>query len=174
MDSRSTFQTIRTLDTTGRAWPPPRIARLLRARLGRELLAFGAVGVASTVAYGLLFLLLRPGAGPAVANAIALLATAVANTAANRHLTFGVRSGRSMLRDQVAGLIALGVALGLTTAAVTALAAVVPHADRSLEVAVLVVANAVATIVRFALLRGWLATGRPALAPAPPSGTIEE
>src|ERR1039457_317540 len=64
---------------------------------------FAAVGVASTVAYILLYLALR-GALPAQwANALSLLITAVANTAANRRFTFGI-GGRPQAGPQAAGL----------------------------------------------------------------------
>ena len=50
-----------------------------------------AVGVVSTIAYALLFLALLTPLGSAAASALALAITAVANTAANRAITFGVR-----------------------------------------------------------------------------------
>ncbi len=53
-----------------------------------QLARFVTVGAASTVAYVLLYL---RGVPPAqAANAISLLLTAVANTAVNRRLTFGI------------------------------------------------------------------------------------
>jgi hypothetical protein len=58
-----------------------------------QLARFAGVGVASTLAYLALFVLLRDLLGAQAANLVALAATAVANTAANRRLTFGV-SGR--------------------------------------------------------------------------------
>ena len=61
------------------------------AGLTGQLMRFAAVGVASTLAYLALYALLRTGVGPQTANLVALLVTAVANTAANRRLTFGVR-----------------------------------------------------------------------------------
>jgi Glycosyl transferase family 2 len=51
--------------------------------MASQLARFIVVGVASTVTYVLLYLLL--------ANALSLLITAVANTAANRRVTFGIR-----------------------------------------------------------------------------------
>ena len=74
---------------------------------------FAAVGVASTLAYLLLFLLLRPGSAPRSANLLALLVTAVANTAANRRLTFGVRgrAGAARTRRRAWSVFALGLAL---------------------------------------------------------------
>ena len=94
-----------------------------------------AIGVISTAAYAALYLTLRSVMGSVVANAVALTVTAVANTAANRRVTFGVRRGgrASMLRDQAAGLAALGVALAITTVTANVLAVVAPHAGSSVR-----------------------------------------
>lgn len=150
-------------------------ASLLRAAgggLGREVLTFAAIGIASTAAYAVLYLLLRAVTVPVVANAAALLVTAVGNTAANRRLTFGVRDGRSMLRDQLGGLVALGVALAITTMAAGLLGALAPSAGRAVELTVLVAASAIATAARFVLLRTWIAGGRRAAGqPAPQVST---
>jgi putative flippase GtrA len=130
------------------------------SRLGRELVVFGVIGVASTAAYAVLYLGIRPLAGAFAANALALVVTAVGNTAANRRLTFGVRARGSMVRDQLGGVAAVGVALAITTASVGALAAFAPRAGHFVELAVLVVANALATVARFVLLRSWIAGDR--------------
>jgi len=61
------------------------------ARLSRDLVRFALVGVASTLAYLVLYLAFRAPLGAQAANAISLLLTAVANTAANRRWTFEVR-----------------------------------------------------------------------------------
>lgn len=140
--------------------PAGRIVRPVPFGIGREVLTFAAIGVVSTAAYAVLYLAMRAVLDAPAANAAALLVTAVGNTAANRRLTFGVRDGRSMLRDQVGGLLALLVALAITTLSVSLLATVVPTAPRLLELAVLVVANAAATVVRFLLLRAWIARDR--------------
>jgi putative flippase GtrA len=133
---------------------------LARRGIGREVLTFAAIGVASTAAYAVLYLALRSVAGPVAANGLALVVTAVGNTAANRRLTFGVRDGGSMLRDQIGGLLALAVALAITTASVNALGALAPQAPRLVELAVLVVSNAAATVARFVLLRTWITRDR--------------
>jgi putative flippase GtrA len=125
--------------------------------LGGEVVVFAAIGILSTAAYAVLYLAFRSAVGATAANALALVLTAVANTAANRRLTFGVRGRRSIVRDQVGGLVALAIALAITTASVSLLGALVPRAGRLVELAVLVVANALATIVRFVLLRSWIA-----------------
>ena len=105
------------------------------AGVGREVVSFAAIGVASTAAYAVLYLALRQVVDPVAANALALVITAVGNTAANRRLTFGIRDGRarSMLRDQLGGLLALVVALAITTNAVQVLGLVAPTAPRLLE-----------------------------------------
>jgi putative flippase GtrA len=123
----------------------------------RQLASFAAIGVVSTGAYVLLYAALRTSLGPAASNAVALLATAVGNTAANRRLTFGVRDRTGAVRDQAGGLVVLGVALSITTLAVTVLGAVAPGAGRATELAVLVGANVLATASRFLLLRRWIA-----------------
>ena len=61
-------------------------------RLATQLVRFAAVGAVSTLAYLLLYAALRPAAGSQAANAFALLVCAVANTAVNRRLTFGLRA----------------------------------------------------------------------------------
>ena len=69
----------------------PRRARARRRASSRRCVRFVAIGIASTVAYGLLYLALRSGMGGQAANATALLLTAIGNTAANRRYTFAIR-----------------------------------------------------------------------------------
>jgi putative flippase GtrA len=85
------------------------------ATLTRQLVRFAAVGVASTLAYLALFLLLRPGLGAQASNLVALLLTAVANTAVNRRVTFGVRGQAGRARHQLQGLAVFGLGLALTS-----------------------------------------------------------
>jgi putative flippase GtrA len=121
--------------------------------LALQVASFAVVGIASTIAYVLLYLLLR-GVMPAqAANAASLLVTAVANTAANRRLTFGISGRLHAARHQVKGLIAFGIGLVLTSGALAALST---HSSRGLEVSVLVAANLVATVIRFVLYRTWV------------------
>jgi putative flippase GtrA len=121
--------------------------------LFRQLASFGAIGLASTLAYVALYAFIRPAAAPVLANGAALAITAVGNTAANRRLTFAVRGSRGLARDHAAGLIALAVALAISSASLAALHIVAPSPGRLSEIAVLVAANGVATLVRFLLLR---------------------
>jgi putative flippase GtrA len=129
----------------------------------RQVASFAVIGTVSTAAYVVLYTLLRQALPAAAANALALLLTAVGNTAANRRLTFDVQGRDGLARDHAAGLIALGIALAITTASVAVMDAVAPNRGRLLEIAVLVGANAAATLVRFLLLRSALDRRSPAV-----------
>ncbi|MFD7642829.1 glycosyltransferase [Kitasatospora sp. NPDC059795] len=124
--------------------------------LGRQSVSFAVIGVLCTLAYLLLFLVLRRPLPALLANALALGVTAVFNTAANRRFTFGVTGRRNALKHQLEGGIAFLVGLALTSGAVAALHAASSRAGRGLELGVLVAANAAATVVRFVLLRAWV------------------
>jgi putative flippase GtrA len=128
-----------------------------RKDLALQAARFTVIGMACTIAYLVLFLLLRGIVSAQAANLISLLVTAVANTAANRRLTFGISGRSNAARHQVKGLIAFGVGLALTSGSLAALAPA--HAGRLTEVAVLIVANLVATVVRFLLYRHWVFGG---------------
>ena len=120
-----------------------------------QLVRFIGIGVVSTLAYLLLFVLLRQGMGAQAANFVALLVTAIGNTAANRRLTFGVRGGGAT-KHQLQGLIVFGLGLALTSGSLAALHAQSTAPNRGLEAAVLVGANLAATVLRFVLLRAWV------------------
>jgi putative flippase GtrA len=144
----------------------------LRTQLGREPLdvgvpgvprslvpqaiRFAAIGVASTAAYLALYLLFGRVIDSQPANALALLVTAVGNTAANRRFTFGVRGSGGAGRHQLQGLFVFGLGLVLTSGSLLALHVNAPRAGRATELAVLVIANLAATALRFVLFRGWV------------------
>jgi putative flippase GtrA len=122
------------------------------AELLLQVASFVAVGIASTLAYVLLYLLFRGAMSAQAANVLSLLITAVANTAANRRLTFGISGRQHAARHQAKGLIAVGIGLVLTSGSL----ALLHSPSRGLEVSVLVAANLVATVIRFALFRTWV------------------
>ncbi|MET9350620.1 bifunctional glycosyltransferase family 2/GtrA family protein [Streptomyces termitum] len=124
--------------------------------LARQLVGFCVVGVLSTLFYLALYSLFRLGAGAQVANAAALLVSAVANTAANRRLTFGVRGRDRAVRHQAQGLVVFAIGLALTSGSLAALGAASGDPAHSTELAVLVVANLAATVLRFLLFRLWV------------------
>ncbi|WP_435795912.1 glycosyltransferase [Micromonospora taraxaci] len=121
--------------------------------LPRQLVRFAAVGVASTLAYLVLFVATRGALGAQPANLLALLVTAVANTAANRRLTFGITGRRHVGRHHVQGLLAFALGLALTSGSLAVLHAVHAVPAPPVELAVLVAANLAATVLRFVLLR---------------------
>src|SRR5580693_6307559 len=126
--------------------------RAAPGELRLQIASFAVVGIASTIAYVLLYLLLRGVMSAQAANVASLLVTAVANTAANRRLTFGISGRQHAARHQVKGLIAFGIGLALTSGAL----AMLHSPGRGLEVSVLVAANLVATVIRFVLYRTWV------------------
>src|ERR1700758_771583 len=136
-------------------------AQLGSARAGapksllRQVVRFSAIGAASTIAYLVVFSMLHTAVGAQPANFIALLVTAVANTAANRRFTFGVQGGRRVMRHHAEGLLVFGIALAFTSGALAALHAF-GNPSHMVELVVLVMANLTATAVRFVLLRGWV------------------
>ena len=96
------------------------------------------------------------GLGAQAANLVALLLTAVANTAANRRLTFGVRGRRTAPRHQLQGLVVFALGLGLTSGSLALL-----HADRPTRPgrwrwACWCWRTCAATLLRFVLLRRWV------------------
>ncbi len=121
---------------------------------------FAAIGVVSTLAYALLFLLLAGAVGSAAASGVALALTAVGNTAANRRFTFGIRGREGMARQQAAGFLVFLLALVLTNGALGVLHELDGHAPRLLEAAVLVLATLVATVMRYVALSSWVFRGR--------------
>ncbi|WP_190038165.1 bifunctional glycosyltransferase family 2/GtrA family protein [Streptomyces fructofermentans] len=155
--------------------------------LARQLVGFCVVGVLSTLFYLLLYSGFRTFAGPQTANALALLVSAVANTAANRRLTFGVRGRDRAMRHQAQGLVVFGIGLALTSGSLAALSAATDDPAHSTELVVLVAANLAATVLRFLLLRAWVfpdrsgaqasavvaaqTPGPPAHTPGPPART---
>jgi putative flippase GtrA len=143
--------------TTGSVGRPTRL--LDRGVLG-ELARFAVIGVISTLAYLALYSLLRGGTGAQPANLVALLVTAVGNTAANRRMTFGVRGRQAMGRHQMQGLLVFGIGLALTSGSLALLQQFRPHPARIPELSVLVMANGAATLARFLLLRHWVFAAR--------------
>ncbi len=130
---------------------PPAMPGVPAGMLG-QLLRFAAVGVVSTLAYFVLYLVLRP-FGAQAANLAALLVTAVLNTAANRRFTFGIHGRDDAVKHQLGGLAAFAMALGLTSGSLWVLATLAPNAGHLVELIVLVIANAAATGLRFVALR---------------------
>lgn len=139
----------------------------LRAELGRGAIAgqsnalfsqavrFCVVGVGSTLAYLLIFVLCRMTMSAQWANFLALIITAVANTAVNRFFTFGVTGRAGAAKHQLQGLIVFFLGWGLTAGALAGLDAL-GGSHPVLEVIAVVLANLAATVLKFLLFRWWV------------------
>jgi putative flippase GtrA len=145
------------------------VARLLASgRVAR----FMGIGVLSTLAYAVLYLGLAPLLGTLAANALALALTAVANTAANRRLTFGVRGRDDLTRHHVRGALVFVLTLALTNGALAVLHGLDPDPSRGLQLAVLIAASLTATITRYVALRTWVFSRRRAASARDPVSAI--
>jgi glycosyltransferase involved in cell wall biosynthesis len=140
------------------------VARLLA---GGPIATFMGIGVLSTIAYALLYLGLAPVLGALGANAAALAITAVANTAANRRLTFGVKGREDLARHHVRGALVFVLTLALTNGALAVLHGLDPDPARWVQLTVLVAASLTATVTRYVAMRTWVfSRARRALRPS--------
>jgi putative flippase GtrA len=121
-----------------------------------QALRFATIGAASTVAYLVLFALLRPFMAAQAANLVAMIVTTIANTAANRRITFAVRGRAGAVRNQVQGLLLFVLSLVVTSGSLALLHAATAQPSRILELSVLLLANLVAAVGRFLLMRAWM------------------
>ncbi|HEX7661125.1 MAG TPA: bifunctional glycosyltransferase family 2/GtrA family protein [Pseudonocardiaceae bacterium] len=120
-----------------------------------QMLSFAVIGGLSTLATLLLYALFREWWPPLAANLVALVATTLLNTEANRRLTFlGARGSSGRIHLQ--GLLVFAGYYILTSGALLALDAVVAHPSRMLELAVLLIASVIGTAARFVALRHWV------------------
>ncbi|GAA3233546.1 bifunctional glycosyltransferase family 2/GtrA family protein [Actinocorallia longicatena] len=146
----------------GRGGVPRRriAAAALPTGMGRQIPSFAIIGVVSTAAQLVLYTLLRLVMPPLAANAVSLVVTTIGNTAANRRFTFGVTGPAGAVRHQLQGGVTFLVGLALSTGGLALLHLLAPGSAQIVELATLVTANALATLVRFLLLRNWVFTSR--------------
>jgi putative flippase GtrA len=129
-------------------------------RVSRELRSFIAIGLACTAVYAVLYTVLRDGGLPSLAaNALALLLTMGANFAANRRFTFAASDG-PLVRQLGGYLVAYGIGLAASSAALALLLALLGNPRGALNTAAGLTAGIVATVVRFVLMRGWVFRAR--------------
>jgi putative flippase GtrA len=129
-----------------------------RLLLDSPVVRFMSVGVVSTLAYALLFVALssRLALGAALANVLALGVTAVANTAANRRWTFGVRGRSERVRQYALGVVVFVLTVALTSGALASLHGLDATPARWVELLVLALASLAATVTRYVALRSWV------------------
>ncbi|WP_106349241.1 bifunctional glycosyltransferase family 2/GtrA family protein [Antricoccus suffuscus] len=142
---------------------PPITAQPPSSGIVGQLVKFAGIGVLSTIAYAFIFLAMKSFESSQVANFSALLITAIGNTALNRRFTFGVRGRVSAGRHQLQGLGVFMVGWAITSAALFLLHRFDPAPSPIVEVGILTVANGLATVARFVLMRGWVFKKRPTL-----------
>jgi putative flippase GtrA len=116
-----------------------------------QLVRFASIGVVSTLLFGALFALLLGPLGAIGADVLALAACALANTAANRRLTFATRGRRGRTRHYATGSLLTVLPLVVTLAVLAALRAL--GAGTLALIVGLTIASASAALVRFVLLR---------------------
>jgi putative flippase GtrA len=135
----------------------PKDVRRIRSRQATadQLMRFAGVGALSTVGYLFLFVAWRPLLGIFGANAVAMAIATLFNTAVHRELAQGIdghtHRGRMAL---VAGGLYL-ISLSFTTLGLVVAQWLAPGVLVA-EVIAITVANAVASVFRFSVLRAWV------------------
>lgn len=131
-----------------------------RAGLRRDVVRFAGVGVLSTVLHlGLFALLARAGLAVQIANGLSLVVATVANTAANRSWTFGVRGRDRLATHHGQALLVFAITWLATSAALWVLGRLAPTAGTGAQTLVVAVANAASTVLRFVAMRAWIFRG---------------
>lgn len=125
-------------------------------RLRVQLLRYAGIGLVMTLAYLALYAALRTVLGPQPANLLAWALTSMADTAANRRLTFGRLGWAGALRAQLQGMLVFCLSLVLTSGALLALARLAAHPAAWVQLTLLIGSNVLAGLVRFVLLRSWV------------------
>jgi putative flippase GtrA len=125
------------------------------AGTGGELVTFVVVGAISSLAALGIFLMLRDRMGSLWANAIALVLTGLANTAANRRWTFGRRGTLGRPTEWARASAVHAVGLLLTTGSLL-IARAIDGGALGTELVLLGLASALATGLRFLLMPAWV------------------
>jgi glycosyltransferase involved in cell wall biosynthesis len=131
-----------------------------------QLLRFAGVGVLSTIGYLFLFVAWRSLAGALGANALALALCTLFNTAVHRELTRAADGDAHRGRYVAVVVGSLAASLSLTTLSLLAVD-LISSTSLPLELVAVTAANAVAAVLRFAVLRAWV------FHPAPPTHSLE-
>ena len=131
-----------------------------------QLLRFAGVGVLSTLGYLFLFVAWRPMLGAFGANAVAMAIATLFNTAVHRELSHGGDGPTGRGRMILVVLSLYAISLALTTGAIL-IAVAVTSGSVVVELIAITVANAIAAIFRFSVLRAWVFRPRTSPNPAP-------
>jgi putative flippase GtrA len=128
--------------------------------LAAQAIRFMSIGIVSTLLFAVLLVLLNPWLGMVAADVIALVACSIANTSANRHLTFAT-SGRSGRRREYAVGVALGFLPLVSTLAMLGVLRATGVTSTVVTIVVLTVTSGASAFLRFVLFRRWLFGQRP-------------
>ena len=120
-----------------------------------QLLRFAGVGAISTLGYLFLFIAWRPLAGTFGANALALAICTLFNTAVHKELAANLHGTAHTGRFAATAAGLFGISLALTSLALAAIGQV-DVTSLPLILLAVTVANAVAAVIRFAVLRAWV------------------
>ncbi|WP_177180410.1 GtrA family protein [Pedococcus cremeus] len=118
---------------------------------------FALVGVGSTLAHLALFTVILGAVEKSqLANLIALAVATVANTAANRRWTFGIRGSTAVVRQHFQAFVLFFITWGLSSAALGFLHHVSAAPRPLTQVVVVALSMAGSTLLRFAGMRAWI------------------
>lgn len=128
----------------------------VRGFLCRQFLLFGAIGLFNLVLYVTLYNLLRAVGLPSLAaNAITLLVTVASGYLLNKRV-FGGHRRQGIIGELTRFLVTYAGTAGVSSAALILLFWIDPGAQKGVENAVAIGANAGLFVVRFVLLRVWV------------------
>jgi putative flippase GtrA len=141
----------------------------------RQVQRFAGVGVVSTVVHLGLFAVLSVALGSdQLANLSALLLATLVNTGLNRRWTFGVRGASGHALQQVQALAVFGFTWLVTAGALDLLHRSAADAPTVVATAVLALATAASTVLRFVAMRSWIFRPRDREAAGPgPSAAVD-
>ena len=134
---------------------PEHRPRNVEISTGSQLVRFASIGAVSTVVFAALFALLIGPLGVFLADVVALGVCAVANTAANRRLTFALR-GRDERRRHYSTALTVALIPLVMTLAMLALLGAISMDSLPVQLVALTVTNGVAALARFTALRRWV------------------
>jgi len=120
-----------------------------------ELGRYTGVGVVSTLAYLVLYLLLRHSVGVYGANALALALCTIGNTAAHIRFTFVPKTTARRRQAVIAGVVGFATGVAFTSLGL-GIGQLVGATSPAAEAAAIIMGTLAAAVVRFVLLQAWV------------------
>lgn len=135
----------------GAAW---RVRQTLGGIPRRQMMRFAAVGLASTLLQGGLYLVAHSFMASSLAVTVSLVLSTMANTAANRTFTFAAASRTSTSRTQWQGLLLLGITWAMQNLGLWLISPL--ELTSAMESVAVMVSGTSGGVIRFALMRRWM------------------